>query len=314
MTRKRKVRDVRGKEKGSIRRSVIVIAVLLLAVAAGCNQTGTGLHRSQEAGIREVRKIAAVVADLLNVYMDARVTEMMVCSKTGEQFRSALTDPEARPNANGTLEEWLKTSGSYEGIMLLDKTGACVASAPTGLVNKDFSDDSAFRGAMAGKVTLSDAHKSDALVSLDPKSKGWTAAIAVPINIGKDSAGVLMSYLKWSRLNELTNDVRVGKTGYVYVLDRKNRVILHPSEQFYGIGLRDPQINLPALDDAVKRKDPHTRYEFKNRMTGTVAHKLVGFAHPKGYGNVPGLAWTVAAAGDEIELAGEPPFWDRLFR
>jgi len=208
----------------------------------------------------------------------------------------------------------LKASAAYEAILLLDKRGICLASAPEGLADKDFSSDTTFSGALKGKLTISDAYKSDLLISVDPQSKGWTVAIAVPINGGNDFRGVLMSCLKWSRLQKLIIGVRVGETGYDFVLNGQNQVIIHPARHFYGISLRDPKINMPQLDDAVKKKLPNQRYDFKNIGTGRVDTKLVGLAYPKGYGNFPGLGWTVGTGADESEIVGGHPLWRLLFR
>ncbi|MDQ7785537.1 MAG: cache domain-containing protein [Desulfomonilaceae bacterium] len=305
---------VQGKSGHWSLRFVVALAVLTVISAAGCNPTGSALNASQEAAMRDVRQTATVAADLLNVYMDARATEMLVCAATCEHFGKVLTDPETSGKANRTLGDWLKISRGLDAVMLLDRTGACVASAPAAFVNHDFSADSTFKGAIAGKPTFSHVHKSDALISVDPESNGWTAAIAVPIRVGNDWAGVLMCYLKWSRLNELTNSIQVGKTGYVYVLNHKNQVILHPMAAFYGKGLRDRPINMPDLDAAVRNRLPSTRYDFKNVRSGKVNTKVVGFAYPTGYQNFPGLGWTVAAGADETEFIGGHSLWGQLFR
>lgn len=207
----------------------------------------------------------------------------------------------------------MKASGAYDAILLLDKTGACLASAPEGFVNEGFSNDEAFKGAVKGKLTISDVHRSEALASLDPKSKGWTLAIAVPLKVGKDVEGVLVSYLKWKRLEELIFRIKVGRTGYVFVLNSQNQVIVHPAQQLYGLSPRDRQINLPALDDAIRQKVPYFTYQFKNRMTEKMDTKISGFAYPQGYGNFPGLGWVVGAGADRSEI-GEPPLLMRLFR
>jgi methyl-accepting chemotaxis protein len=233
--------------------------------------------------------------------MNARVTDMLVGSKLGGPLRDALTMPEARADANRILEEWLKISGAYEAILLVDKAGVCLASAPAGLVNQDFSENEAFKGAIKGKLTISDAHKSAVLASLDPKSKGWTATIAVSVKVENEVAGVLMSFLKWSKLAELIMNVRVGTSGYVYVLNKQHQAIIHPAEALYGISIRDPKINLSSLDDAITKKFPYYAYEFKNIRTNHLDTKLVGLAYPTGYGNFPGLGWTVGAGMDRSE-------------
>jgi methyl-accepting chemotaxis protein len=300
------------------------IAIVLMTAIAGYSQSATpdaNLDSSEKAAMRELREIAEVTANLVNVYMDARVTDMLVCSTTCTPLGEALTTPDARGEANRVLAEWLKASGAYDAIVLLDKAGACVASAPEALVNRDFSSDEAFKGAAKGKLTISDFHKSDVLASLNPKSEGraatlagWTIAIAVPIKAGNDLEGVLVSYLKWSRLAQLIAAIRVGESGYVYVLNGQNQIIIHPASHLYGENIRGPKINLPALDDAVKKKVPHFRYTFANARTGKPDTKFVGFAYPAGYGNFPGLGWTVGAAADEWEIVGGHPLLRSLMK
>jgi methyl-accepting chemotaxis protein len=295
----------------------IGITIMLLASAVGYGQ-GPGsdfaLDDFDKAAVRELQTIAASASAILNVYMDARVTDMLVCSKVSGHLREALTMPEARADANRILEEWLKTSGAYEAILLVDKAGVCLASAPVTLVSQNFSDDEAFKGAIKEKLTISDPYKSAVLASLDPKSKGWIAAIAVPVKGENDVAGVLISFLKWSKLAELIKNVRIGTSGYVYVLNKQNQVIIHPAEDLYGISIRDPKINLSSLDEAITKKIPNYSYEFRNIRTNQLDTKLVGFAYPTGYGNFPGLGWTVGAGMDRSETMPDASILKVLLR
>lgn len=294
------------------------VAIVLVTAVAGYSQSATadaGLDSSEKAAMRELRAIAEATANIVNVYMDARVTDTLVCSRTCTPLREALTTPEARREANRVLEEWLKTSGAYEAIVLLDKVGTCVTSAPAALVNQDFSSDEAFKGAANGKLAISDLHKSDVLASVDPKAKGWTVAIAVPIKAGNDLEGVLVSYLKWSRLVQLIEAIRVGQTGYVWALNAQNQIIMHPAAHLYGENVGGPKINLPSLADAVKKKAPHCRYVFPSAMNpGKSDTKFVGLAYPKGYGNFPNLGWTVGVGADEVEIVGGNPLLRMLMK
>lgn len=76
----------------------------------------------------------------------------------------------------------------------------CIASAPSSLVDQDLSNHEAFKKAVAGGLKVTDAHKSEMLTMLDPKSKGWTVVIAVPVKAQDDIAGVLMSCVNLSKL------------------------------------------------------------------------------------------------------------------
>jgi methyl-accepting chemotaxis protein len=296
----------------------IGVLILLAAALPGCDRIATPHAEPERAAVREVQELAQAAGVVLNLYMDARITEMLMASKLGGPLRDALSMPEARADANRILMELLSTSEAFEAILIVDKTGACVASAPTGLVNRNFSRDQAFQEAIGGRLAVTDLHKSDDLISLNPKSKGWTAVIAVPVTANKEVAGVLMSLLKWSHLEQLVKNIKVVRRGYVIVLNKSNQVIVHPSENLYGMSLTDPGINRPDLDDAIRHRASYTRYNYKTfgsvtDKSGTGAEfetsdtKLIGLAYPTGYGNFPGLGWAVGATVDESELAGEKP-------
>jgi hypothetical protein len=74
----------------------INLAMLLLVLVSGCSQ-GTAiddrLHDFEKAAVREVQGVATGAATLLNVYMDARITDMLVFSKTNECLKAALNHP-----------------------------------------------------------------------------------------------------------------------------------------------------------------------------------------------------------------------------
>jgi hypothetical protein len=62
----------------------IGITIMLHASAVGYGQgpvSDAALDDFDKAAVRELRSIADGAGQLLNVYMDARVTDMLVCSK-----------------------------------------------------------------------------------------------------------------------------------------------------------------------------------------------------------------------------------------
>lgn len=93
----------------------------------------------------------------------------------------------------------------------------------------------------------------------------------------------------------------VAKTGLVFVLNKQNQTIIHPSKEFYGVRPRDPKINLPEFDDAITGRLPYCAYVFRNPVTKSSGKSLVGLAYPKGFRNFPGLGWTVGVRMDQTE-------------
>ncbi len=310
-----KKRVLRGNLRSRLLTFSIGIAMILLTAApAYCQdrKTEIALDDFDKAAVRQLRGIAEATAQTLNLYMNDKVTDLLIWSEVSGALRDALTAPEARPDANRALEKCLKLSGAYEAILLLDKSGVCVASAPDGLINKNFADNEAFKGAANGKLTLIDFHKSPILTSLDPKSNGWTVTIAVPVKVENDVAGVLMSFLKWSVLEQLVRNVSAGKTGFVFVLNRHNQTIIHPVPTLYGIPLR--KVNLPGVDEAVTRKAPSYAYETPNSMNRSQRIALMGLTYPEPLGNFPGLGWTVGARIDRDETIMDGSILKMLLR
>jgi hypothetical protein len=292
--------------------SIFIVLAGVMAAFGQTTQADATLTESDKAAIRDVQNIASLAATVLAVYMDARVTEMLTCCAVGDRFRDALTAPEARAGANQALKSWMNTVGAYEALLIVDKSGACVAAAPEELANRNFSGEEAFKGAIAGKLTVVDVHKSDTVAALSPASKGWTLAIAVPIKGANDVEGVLMSFLKWSKVTDLLHGVKIGQTGYAYLMNRQRQLIGHPMVEHYGVSAR--KLGASAVDEAVREKRPYKVYEFKNMKTGLMDTKLVGFAYLKAYGNFPGLDWTVGAGADRSETAGGQSVWNMFFR
>ncbi len=148
----RKVNIVMTRQQ-SARRTVfpffmsMVVILLSVTTAFAQSTSDANLNDSEKPAMKQLRCIAEASANLLNIYMDARVTDMLAWSKTCERFREALSGPQPLVEPNVVLEEWLQASGAYEAIMLLDKNGLCLASAPAGMVKRDFSGDKAFQGA-----------------------------------------------------------------------------------------------------------------------------------------------------------------------
>jgi hypothetical protein len=287
--------------------------IILTSAPAALAQTEANYTGAELSGMRELETIASSSAQVLNMHMSHAVSEVLICSNVLGSLKEALSAPEARTEANSALGEWSRTCGIYDVMLLLDKEGKCVAASPESLVNRDFSSDPNFKEALAAKLSISDAYKSALLTELDPKSHGWTVAVAAPVKVGDNPEGVLLCFLKWSVLENLLRGVQVAKTGVVYVLDSENRVIVHPHKMILGTNLGDPKINLPALDDAVRKKARYHSYEWKNPGTGWSETKFAAFAYPRGYGQFPGLGWTVAAGASRDELV-ESSFWTALGR
>ena len=142
---------------------------------------------------------------------------------------------------------------------------------------------------------------------LDPTSGGWTLGIAAPVKVGENVQGAMLAYLKWAPIEKMITDIKIGESGYVYVANRKQEVIIHPSRDLYLKNISGPPINLPALTEALKKKDRDIVYRFTNVKTKRLDEKVVGIAYPGGLGQFEGLGWALGAGADKSEIMGYLP-------
>jgi methyl-accepting chemotaxis protein len=247
--------------------------------------------------------VAETAGQTINVYMNDRVSDILVWSDL-RLFREALEVAEVREDASDAMKEMVKLYGAYEGIFLVDSKGNVIASSWPGSIGMDFSKSELLKSTANGKLGLMDFQKIPLVEQINPESKGWSAGIAAPIKLGGNVAGSIIAFLKWSPLEQIVQTIKVGQTGYVWVINRQNQVIVHPSSALLGVGILDPKINLPVLDEALKRKDQNVEYNFTNPRTGKLEPRVTGLAFQTAFRNFPGLDWRIGATAtpDEFKL------------
>ncbi|MBI5249472.1 MAG: HAMP domain-containing protein [Desulfomonile tiedjei] len=294
---------------GSLRNKLLLYFLLIALIpfaVSGFVGYNTIVTEAENSAKRELRAIAEAAAGSLNVFMNDRVSDVLVWADL-RLIKEALEVAEVREDASETMREMVKLYGSYEGIFLLDAKGNCVASSWPASVGTDFSAQEGFKGARGGKLTLRDAHFSKLVEQIDPASKGWTGAIAAPVKIGGNVTGVVLAYLKWSPIEEIINSVKVAESGYIWVVSNKYKPIIHPNKALYDQDITGPKINLPTLDEAIKRKDSEHVYQFTNVKTGKLDNKIVGIHYSGGLGNFAGLGWILGAGADRSEVMAYLP-------
>ncbi len=115
-----------------------------------------------------------------------------------------------------------------------------------------------------------------------------------------------MAYLKWTPVEKIISDIKIGTSGYIWVVS-KNKPIIHPSRDIYAHEVSGPKINLPHLTEAIKKKDPDIVYQFRNVKTNVIDNKIIGLAYPGGLGQFPGLGWSLGAGADKSEIMAYLP-------
>ncbi len=198
---------------GNIRNKLILYFVLIALIPfAAVSYFGyTTVVRGAEQGAeRELSATAESSAQTLNLYMNQRVSDCLLWADA-RIMKEAVEVAEVREDASQALVEVVKAYGAYEAMFLVDGKGTCVAGSWPASVGTDMAKTEAVKSALAGKVEISDFHQSPFVEGIDPKSKGFTMTIAVPVKVGSNVTGAVVAYVKWSPIEKLMADIRVGK-------------------------------------------------------------------------------------------------------
>jgi methyl-accepting chemotaxis protein len=289
---------------GRLRNRLVVVFILITGIPLFVSALigyFTIVRESTKSAEREMGTIAYATSQAINVYMNDRVSDVLVWADL-RLMKEALEVAEVREDASETLREMVKLYGAYQAILLLDSKGNCVASSAPALVGGDFSKEEAFVKSIPGKLYLQDFFKSEMVAKLDPESVGWTLGIGSPVKVAGNVRGSIVTYLKWAPIQQLVGQVKVGDTGYAYVLNNKAQILVHKDPKNYGLDVAKPPINVPSLAEAVKRKDPSIVYTFTNPVTKKPDNKIVGLVYPGKHERFEGLGWVVGAGADQGEI------------
>ncbi|HSX19443.1 MAG TPA: ATP-binding protein [Candidatus Saccharimonadales bacterium] len=154
--------------------------------------------------------------------------------KTIEAISDRISNQTGIDNTNGTLEYYhdnftIFNTPVFESFVMLDKNGAAITVAPfnEAFVGYDYSRQDFFRRA----VDTRSSYFSPG-VDVSKVTKKPIVRIAVPKMENGDVAFVLVADVSLEGITRLSNQIKVGKTGFAFIVDEKGTIIAHPNEDF----------------------------------------------------------------------------------
>jgi len=178
----------------------------------------------------------------------------------------------------GTLTESIKIYGSEEGFKIFQK----VASLYTDYKNVYFAVEKSGKFSIAPKVDMpagydprkrpwySIAKDEKPVVSapyVDASSGAVTVTISQAVFNGSKKLGVVGIDLNFGALSEQINKIKIGKTGYLFVLYKDGTLLTHPDPKLIGQNLSD---KLDFLKPMIALKNGRLEYDFKGPKFGIV--------------------------------------------
>lgn len=231
------------------------------------------------------QKMAVSLADNFNGMLDAKIKVLKVTAN--------LPDLQSMEIVRQLPVLWSMTKQYPEmQLIVIDSLGNQTVRTEGTLANS--ADRDYFQQVKNGASFA----VSDVLVA---KGTGKKAVIiSVPIKDSLDKLiGVLVGSLDLEYLSRIVDDIKIGQTGYVVLLDRQGRVIAHPDK-----ALVQEMTDLSSLEpvrEAISGKTGALSYEFKG------SKKLAGYSNVTlaGWGIVAQQPYDEALAGaSKVRLTG----------
>ena len=260
---------------------VLVVLIPLLVVGVF-----TSYKSSQALGNAAMEQSALVSRSLANMIQTDMAEQLNIVKTLATGIAGSTSDSDALARK---LEAAHKSLGdNYEQFIFINEQGIVEADSIGGKTKGlSLADREYFKEAKNSKACVGDVVKSR--VTGNPIT---TAAVPV-ISESGGFAGVLASVININYLNNLLGEVKLGKTGYVWAIDKRGIIISHPNKEFIlSLNLHEQPGMRELIGKMIAGQAGSESYTFKG------VDKIAGFAP------APLSNWYIALTQDTEEFLG----------
>ena len=274
--------------KLNLRTKFLLPVIILIVIGMGVSSIGTYYHASsviRQVVAAQLDHIVASTVRALGIWLSERKAESLGLSRA-RVFEAALQKgPRAMADlavASDYMHDLLEHYGFYETINLADINGKVVASSDKKKLGLKVADRKYFRSAAEGKNVFSKVTKS--AVTGQP-----VFVLAYPVMRDNEVAGVFFTVADLGVFSARNIDpVKIGRTGYAYVLDNEGLLLAHPH--------KDKILTLDMSETSFGK----TMMEQSN---GCIKYTFEGEEKIVSFGTDPSTGWKVGVTAATSELA-----------
>ena len=260
--------------------TVIILIIFFIALST---MGGLNFFKAREIVTdnlaREMGNEASNAADDVGVWLEGRIAQLTMLAATPTMASGTLA--EIVP----LMEAARQSDKAYESMVFVEASG--VSHDSQGPV-ANVAAREYFKQALSGKASV-----SDPVIS---KATGHAVVVvAVPVKVGGKSVGVLFGAINMEELSSKVLSIKIGKTGYAYIVQSDGMTIVHPDK---AMVMKDNILQNPnaprelkqTTEKMVKGERGLTRYSYN----GT--DKMVSFSP------VPNSRWSLALTAPVAEI------------
>lgn len=183
-----------------------------LAYQTAKSEMTSSLFQSSEDSLR-------MTNEAIDQYLQSEMNNVEGLAK---QMTSKAAD-EKNPRARELMDAFTSTHPELELLVLGNENGAWMKSPDPGAQKYDPRERDWYKDSMkaAGKIIVSDPY-----VSATSGNMVVSVAKMMP-----DKQGVVSVNLSLAALSKMVSSTKIGDNGYVYILDRKQKFLVHPTQK-----------------------------------------------------------------------------------
>ncbi|BDU50466.1 methyl-accepting chemotaxis protein [Haliovirga abyssi] len=249
------------------------IVPLILIGAVSYN---IGVQKLESLQVENVKSLLLQTKDKLTQLMNSSAGDVQIISKSFEE--------NGIDGAQGILDSFKVAKESYVNVYFgVQESGKFIQSPihdmPAGY---DPRQRPWYKGAAGSEVYISEPYN-------DATTNETMITVSKAVYKMGRKLGVVGIDLNLSKISTSINKLKIGKTGYYYVMYKDGTVIMHPDKKLIGTSL--------------------IKYDFAKEMvnndSGIVDYVWKGRAKKVAYEKIPGLNWTIGGSvyRDELKSA-----------
>ncbi len=269
-----------------------VVAAILPLIVVGL----FAINESSSALVGMAQGQAMLAAQTLSTMVNLSMAQEIEKAQTIASAPVVLQVAEDTGSASSTVwaaESYLsnvfqKIKNNYEDIIITDSSGLVIADANSGKSREkkiSVAERHYFKSAASGNIVIGEPVVSK-------KSGEPVFVVSVPLKNSSGSfAGILGLVVKFAALSEKITQVKIGETGYPYMVGKDGLFIAHPAkEHIFKMNMANLKGMEGIADKALAGKTDVETYRFKG------VDKIAAFAP------VTATGWSLVVTQDESEF------------
>lgn len=275
----------------------VVAAVALPLIVIGVFSVNKASTALLDAGKSQALHVAEDLAVMSNLYIDQEVkfaasvaTQALVVNTVNRVYDNGIEKTLDDLNAvDANLTNLYKEVGeNYENFIITNSEGIAIADNVNGelrLKKLSLKERDYFQESKQGKVSIGAPTKSK--ITGNP-----VVVISIPLETKMGQfAGVFATVLKLSALSDKITAVKLGESGYPFVIDKNGLTIVHPKKEFI---LELNLASLNGMEEIVSK--------MRNGMDGVEGYNFKGIDKIAGFTPIPITGWSIGVTQDKSEF------------